>query len=193
MSFDETVLKLASPALCGIKPSCLFSMDRETFLEQFHKIKKWNSQLKGCRLVVLKTRRTYLIFAYDRLLLSEILSVKRNLEYLSLKDYPVDSTLDGILSELFRRICVHSSGNFPHEVGVFLGYPIDDVIAFEKNRGRGCMYTGCWEVYGDVENACRKMNEYKKCSARCRALFKRGFNVVDITRIYKDNRFKEVC
>ena len=36
---------------------------------------------------------------------------------------------------------------FPHEIGVILGYPVEDVIEFEKHQGKNCKYCGCWKRY----------------------------------------------
>ncbi|MBO6176103.1 MAG: DUF3793 family protein [Treponema sp.] len=195
MSFDKVVLHFASPALCGIKPSCLFSMDEQTCRREFSRIKEWNKKLSevGRRLVVLRTLCTFLIFAYDEKLLEKTVCNLNCIKYLEAKDYPVTEGMEKLLHELFRRLCKNSSETFPHEVGLFLGYPLEDVLAFERYGGRGCKYTGCWSVYGDVESACRKMNEYKRCSSECCELFDKGYNVVDISTKYKTNILKEVC
>ena len=37
--------------------------------------------------------------------------------------------------------------DFPHEIGLFLGYPLGDVIGFIKNAGQNCKCVGCWKVY----------------------------------------------
>ncbi len=36
---------------------------------------------------------------------------------------------------------------FPHEIGVFLDYPLADVIGFMENRGAGYRCQGCWKAY----------------------------------------------
>ncbi|MCR5217655.1 DUF3793 family protein [Treponema sp.] len=195
MSFDKVVLKFASPALCGIKPSCLFSMTEDTFFQVFPRIRKWNQSLSafGRKLVVLKTLCTYLIFVYDQNLLEKTVCEFNAISYLKEKNYPVNKGSEKILHELFRRLCENKSSGFPHEVGLFLGYPLEDVKCFERFGGRGSKYTGSWAVYGDVESACRKMKEYRKCSDECCALYDKGLNVVDISTNYKANIMKEVC
>jgi hypothetical protein len=42
---------------------------------------------------------------------------------------------------------------FPHEIGAFLGYPIDDVIGFIENQGQNSLLTGYWKVYSNKEQA----------------------------------------
>lgn len=43
-------------------------------------------------------------------------------------------TLEQLLERLSGRIS--ASEDFPHEIGLFLGYPVDDVTGFIQNKGR---------------------------------------------------------
>ena len=60
--------------------------------------------------------------------------------------------LESILLEFGRRYRSYRTENksFPHELGLLLGYPIDDVEGFIKNDGKNCLYTGYWKVYANV-------------------------------------------
>ncbi|HHY82031.1 MAG TPA: DUF3793 family protein [Clostridiales bacterium] len=51
-------------------------------------------------------------------------------------------------------------GSFPHEIGIFLGYPFEDVIAFIKNKGRNYLLNGYWKVYSNVTRAIEIFMEY---------------------------------
>ena len=48
------------------------------------------------------------------------------------------------------RCYMEKKGDFPHEIGLFLGYPVEDVKGFIKNRGKNCLYSGYWKVYGKM-------------------------------------------
>jgi hypothetical protein len=52
---------------------------------------------------------------------------------------------------------------FPHEIGLFLGYPPDDVLGFMKHKGQHYKLNGCWKVYGNVEKAIRDFRCYDEC------------------------------
>ena len=54
---------------------------------------------------------------------------------------------------------------FPHEVGLFLGYPPEDVCGFIENRAENCKCVGCWKVYGNACEAQKTFAKYKKCTA----------------------------
>ena len=55
-------------------------------------------------------------------------------------------------------------GEFPHEVGLFLGYPPEDVEGFIENKARSCKLTGYWKVYSDEEKAKKIFAKYSKCT-----------------------------
>jgi hypothetical protein len=42
---------------------------------------------------------------------------------------------------------------FPHEIGLFLGYPADDVEAFIKYEGKNYASSRYWKVYHNIEEA----------------------------------------
>ena len=60
---------------------------------------------------------------------------------------------------------------FPHEVGLFLSYPPEDVAGFIANNARRCKCSGLWKVYGDEARAKRMFRAFKTCTADyCRHL-----------------------
>ena len=82
--------------------------------------------------------------------------------------YPPEATLEELLTILSRRL--HGS-SFPHEIGLFLGYPPEDVEGFCRHKGQNFKICGCWKVYGDQEAACRCFDRYDRCrKAVCRRL-----------------------
>ena len=82
-------------------------------------------------------------------------------------DYELDNNVKFIiliyklLKRLSDRIMMYCGGNieFPHEIGAFLEYPIEDVRGFLKNKGENYLYSGYWKVYHNVNNT-KKLFEY---------------------------------
>ena len=73
-----------------------------------------------------------------------------------LMQYGYDSTqVEKCLNYLSRRVSLSSQGmeSYPHEMGIFLGYPLEDVRGFIQHGGKDSQYTGYWKVYGDVDQA----------------------------------------
>ena len=54
---------------------------------------------------------------------------------------------DEAIGPLKERLSNLEGEGFPHEIGIFLGYPLGDVIGFIENAGRNFKCSGCWKVY----------------------------------------------
>ena len=52
---------------------------------------------------------------------------------------------------------------FPHEIGVFLGYPLGDVRGFLRDPD-GCVLCGAWKVYENADEAVRTFERFRRCS-----------------------------
>ena len=76
------------------------------------------------------------------------------------------------LRELKRRL--QARGTFPHEIGLFLGYPPEDVAGFMTHQGKHCKCVGCWKVYGDQAAAEKIFRQYKKCTETYCNRWRRG-------------------
>lgn len=92
--------------------------------------------------------------------------------------YPVEGGLAGMLDFLGERL--RGEGDFPHEVGLFLGYPAADVEGFRKYGGRNCKLSGLWKVYGDVEWAGRYFEQCRRCRAELSRKVAAGYSLVQI-------------
>ena len=75
--------------------------------------------------------------------------------------YPCGSC-GGCVARLVRRM--REGAEFPHEVGLFLSYPPEDVKGFIENRAANAKCTGVWKVYGDERQARQTFDRYKKCT-----------------------------
>ncbi len=92
--------------------------------------------------------------------------------------------------ELIRRLLY--SEKFPHEIGVFLGYPPKDVRGFMNSPNEGVKCIGCWKVYDNQKEAERLFEKYNICSAiYCREL-RRGKAIDYLTVDEKRIRYSKV-
>ena len=92
--------------------------------------------------------------------------------------YNIDSSLDEMIARLKERF-FHKT-EFPHEIGLFLGYPIEDVKGFRKFGGSGCKMCGYWKVYDDVEQARRIFDSYDKCREFTAAQIRAGYSILQV-------------
>jgi hypothetical protein len=178
MSFEQILVHCSAPALCGIKPSCLFSMEKERCEAKLDKIREWNSEFSEAGICIVPVPRfcgIVLFFVYDRELLVRQCEGVCEKDYLLRKGYPVYAGFKAMLAELLHRLSCGKE--FPHEVGVFLGYPLEDVIAFEQYAGSGYAYSGYWKTYGNVSAARMQAARYRDCSVACGEWLMKGYSV----------------
>ena len=67
-------------------------------------------------------------------------------------------TVEGTLAWLRRRF---EKCDFPHEIGLLLGYPLKDVVGFTRGQAAPSYY-GAWRVYGDVEESLKIMDLFRR-------------------------------
>ena len=67
------------------------------------------------------------------------------------------------------------------EIGLFLGYPSEDVKGFIENKAASSKCSGCWKVYGDEQTAMNLFEEYRKCTEICYRKWKNGADVEQLT------------
>lgn len=73
------------------------------------------------------------------------------------------SSLDRVLGELAARAAGEA---FPHEIGVFLGYPLKDVAAFMGLVRIPFACQGPWKIFGDPRESLRLAEIFRCCRAR---------------------------
>jgi len=69
---------------------------------------------------------------------------------------------------------------FPHEIGLFLGYPVEDVRGFIEQRGKDCKLSGYWKVYGDEQAARRLFHQFDRCRDTARGYIERGMTILEL-------------
>ena len=63
---------------------------------------------------------------------------------------------------------------FPHEVGVLLGYPLSDVRGFIEHDGKGGVACGVWKAYGDAGRAERCWQRMRACRLQAQQGYAHG-------------------
>lgn len=161
--FEQQLAFHSAPSLLGIKCASLMSVRRSEFdvaesAEHFNR----RAAAKGLRVRELCgcTERA-LLLVYNEEKLSARLSDPACRDVLRDNGYSDDMTVEECLYRLVERI--GADGDFPHEIGIFLGYPVEDVLGFIENKGANFKLCGYWKVYGDTVSAQRTFDNYNKC------------------------------
>ena len=143
---EEILVRHCSPTLANIKTGNLVNCRIDSVYRLKKDIISLNSVLnaKGVSIRVLYcSSERALIYVYRPEKLNADMQNGKNKKFLNSIGYR-GTTNDELINELSAR--VYSCGGFPHEIGLFLGYPIDDVISFIKNKGKNFKCCGCWKV-----------------------------------------------
>ena len=178
---EELLVRHCSPTLAGMKTANLFTCFFENAKELRESVRRLNKMLvkKGLRVLPLRFwDQRALIYVYRPSRLSRDLQRDTASRLLKECGYE-DGAPEHCIVQLVKRL--ESNGEFPHEIGLFLGYPPEDVWGFIKNRAEGCKCAGCWKVYGDVAAAKELFAKYKKCTDVYCAMFARGQSIERLT------------
>jgi hypothetical protein len=165
---DEVFVQYGSPTLAGIKTGNLFTCPYTDRQETMREIRRLNKSLvpKGLRVLPLRySEERVLLYLYRPARLEKDLSNREAVELLENAGYRHENANQCVV-ELIRRLNDLKT-EFPHEIGLFLSYPPEDVrgfIAHGTNRGVGCKLVGTWRVYGDAESARITFEKYRKCT-----------------------------
>lgn len=177
---EQALIAHGAPTLARMKPGSLMNIpcaDRQALDAEMDRV---NAKLKqrGVALTVLREQRgRALVYLYRAAELAQALRHQETRAFLSRRGYARTDVAAAIL-HLRRRLLLE---DFPHEIGLFLGYPLADVQAFIQNEGRNCLCCGYWKVYSNVEDARRTFAKYRKCTeAYCR-LFAAGCPLLKLT------------
>lgn len=178
---EEYLVKHCSPTLAGMKTGNLFGMSFVSKDEMTACIRCWNGTLtkKGLRALPLRFNSgKALIYVYRPERLKKDLSDGTAKMLLEKRGYPTEKS-DLCVVQLRKRI--GDSEEFPHEIGLFLGYPSEDVFGFIENRAGGFKYVGLWKVYGDVVSAQKTFSKYRKCTDIYCDRFSKGASIEKLT------------
>ena len=164
----QAVLQCA-PLLTGIKMSNLLHV-REG--QQREVASMFEATPVSSRILYKKNGRIS-VFLYREQRLKRFLSVGKVRRLLDSFGYR-GMELPEILSRLSDRYQRHMDGrgDFPHEIGLLLGYPPEDVSGFIENGGKNFLCSGYWKVYKDPARARRIFdgNERPRAAAFLKAV-----------------------
>ena len=166
---ERWVVAHCSPTLAGLKTGSLFPLGAEPGEKTTKFLRALNQ--KGvprglCAVTVCTARGRALLYLYRPAKLWRDLSHPLAQRILRQKGYPINNVGQSV-AYLAKRFA--KSETFPHEVGLFLGYPPADVNGFlTGSEAAKCI--GTWKVYSDVPAALQRFALYEKCTALyCRA------------------------
>lgn len=149
-SLQVQLILQCAPFLKGIKIACILNITEENSRELYEILEGTGIKFK----ILTRNYGKCLVFLYRRESFSRYLKRTDVREFLGSYGYE-DVEPEKMLERLSKRVCQYSDGEicFPHEIGAFLDYPIDDVKCFIEKEGKDSLFSGYWKVYNNPGRA----------------------------------------
>lgn len=174
-----------APVILGLKAAntiTLFTNELAPFLRSV-------SQLKTEHISLYQNKRLCVHFLFRRELLERRLKESSVLKVLEQFGY-CNLTTDAMLKQLKKRYqeYMETGSHFPHEIGIFLNYPIQDVLGFMEKGGKNALLTGYWKVYGDVKKAENLFRHYDDAKERVLNFLEKGYELEESIYLLNNSR-----
>lgn len=178
----------AAPTVMGIKPATLVcpGASERNLAKALNECGPRLGEYFGVRVANFRNRAgALLLLVYNLDLLQSALSACEVTELLADAGYEVPTASVESLLDRLRQKCAGS--RFPHEIGVFLGYPPCDVRRFMNDGdGRNCRSAGCWKAYGDIAEAKTRSARFGRAKMRAAELLVGGADLQQMARELRD-------
>lgn len=177
-SFEAVFVEQCAPTLAGIKPANMFIYESENERFVYDKVAylaRLLSQYGIAACVLKKCGYSNLVYVYRKAWLNSIITAPMISSFLQTLGYDTVSSSIALL-QLSDRLCLKKE--FPHEIGIFLGYPLFDVLSFIEQHGRNCAFCGYWKAYFNPVGARKRTEQYKKCISIYKRMFENGTPVM---------------
>ncbi|SHI05247.1 DUF3793 family protein [Clostridium magnum] len=177
----STIARSAGPTIAKEKASSLITFSNnnrnlQSIWEQFKSIVEEKLDVNYFELK--KDKTSTIVLFYNEKKLDSILKEEKNIQFLKRFGYENDMKLEDaliLLSKRFENLC-------PHEIGIFLGYPVDDVAFFIDCPNEKCKMVGYWKVYHDIEEAKNIFKKYDDIKNNIISLIIKGIKPTEILK-----------
>lgn len=151
-----------APVIMGVKPAVTLNIGKR----QGRRISKGRllkivSELGLKGIILRETQNSQIILIYRLEHLRRILNKPKAEEILKSIGYPMDWVY-GAIAHLRKR---YDYCHCPPELGIFLGFPIEDVTDYMCGTSKECLLCGYWQVYNNVREAEKIFKKYDAAKA----------------------------
>lgn len=176
---EVKIANQCAPVLAGVKPSNMLVLENKHIRDVVRVLEgtglSWRCLYAG------EEKNIWLLYRKEAM--EETVLGKEQMLFLRELGYEED-TLERMLikfSQRFRQYRKDKNLPFPHEMGVFLGYPMADVKGFIKYEGKNYLYCGYWKVYENVEERKELFRTYEEIRKVFVEEARKGKNLWQIT------------
>lgn len=178
-----------SPLLAGLKVSNLFivSSKDEKHVQRLFRRSDITARIiyKGNEKTTFLLYRSYELEAY---MAQE--GVKKLLAWLGYTKIRLEDVLD-LFCQRYGQYRQRKR-EFPHEMGLLLGYPVGDVYGFIINQGKNYLYTGYWKVYDNLTETLKLFEQFEQAKELMIRRVNAGAGFSDIIMTPESKR-RKIC
>ncbi|MEW9124002.1 MAG: DUF3793 family protein [Thermotaleaceae bacterium] len=150
VEFETWLVEILGPVLMGVKPAEILSFSskgegNQRKVEIIHRIFSNHTKIRYQK-ISYRDICTKFIF-YHPEALDRVLKESRNQRFLQSIGYHRLYSREMYLRILEEKI---AGGEIPDEIGIFLGYPLKDVIGFMGHPSLRLTKINGWRIYGDT-------------------------------------------
>lgn len=157
---ENFLLYNLAPVISGVKPASTLTLKKgeNQLYDKWIKYGEVFVKEIGLDYIVLReTNSTDIILLYREDKLNEHLLNENNREFLLRLGYEDDNNINTWLKTLKNR---YEQYHCPHELGIFLGIPVNDVEDFMNCTSKKCILCRYWKVYNDEAEAKKIFDRY---------------------------------
>lgn len=176
-SVEMQLIVQCAPVMAGLKVSNLLIFreeHEEALLELLN-----GSDLTAYYLTRVNGKLVYLIYRHTAM---ERFFTSYSVQVFFKREGYKKLTIEHILEKFKKRYEEHmiSGGEFPHEMGLILGYPLEDVEGFIEHGGDNYLYSGYWKVYNKPEEKKLMFSSFDKATEHFVRMMHTGASMRDI-------------
>lgn len=188
-SITTQIVLQCAPLISGLKISNLLTIHKENENE----LKDLLQETSISYYLLLANENKIKVLLYKENDLKAYLSENKVKNFLKQRNY-INISLNEILPLLKCRYQEYMSNKkeFPHEIGVLLGYPIEDVEGFVYNEGKNFLLTGYWKVYENKPAKEQLFHKFETVKETMIHFVECGLGIGDIIELYSNEQLYHI-
>lgn len=159
--FYKYILFLLAPVVSGLKPASTITLkkNKKEYLIWIKHKENFLNKIDLKYIVLRENEDAIILLIYSKNKLKEIIEKVEVVEFLTNLGYKIKGNIDITLNSL---VCRYKKFHCPHELGIFLGIPLDDVKDFIECSDKKCLLCGYWKVFNNFDSAIEIFDSYNK-------------------------------
>ena len=180
--YIKRILEMLGAVILGSKPAEIINVPGSKEDKKI-KLSQIEAFFSNCSRITYRVITTHdggkrVLFINEKSM-EKVLVNKRCINFLKFVGYPADYELNDYMDELVFRL---QSEEFPHEIGVFLGYPLKDVLGFMGYGKNELVEVRNWRIYGDKEISYEVYNNFMRDKAIMKEMIE-TMNINELRRV----------